>query len=205
MTRLAPGLCRTVIMGALFVAGVGCAHAADGATAPASDAQTPYVTPQDDVDVSYDIYPPHDTSAVMTQRMRWSASTMMQRVDPGNAATYMITDYHAGTLTVVNADQKVKTIIPAPGAANVAMGQRAQGNWLRTGVSNVAGTPCTLWQTQDTDQRPSEICYTDDGVMMQVIRDGKVMVAATSLTRAPQGADVFAIPSGLKELHAAHP
>ncbi|KDU95824.1 hypothetical protein CFR78_03480 [Komagataeibacter rhaeticus] len=202
MTRLAHGLRRTVMMGALLLAGPGYAHAADGAP---PDTQTPYVTPQNDVDVSYAIYPPHDTSAVMTQRMRWSAGTMMQRVDPGNAATYMITDYHAGTLTVVNADQKVKTVIPAPGAANVAMGQRAQGNWLRTGVSNVVGTPCTLWQTQDTDQRPSEICYTDDGVMMEVRRDGKVMVEATSITRDPQPASVFAVPAGLKELHAAHP
>ncbi|MCE2564430.1 hypothetical protein [Komagataeibacter sp. FNDCF1] len=199
MTRLAPGFCRTVLTGALLLAGLGHARATG------DDAQTPYVTPQADVDVTYTIYPPHDTNASMTQRMRWSASAMMQRVDPGNAATYMITDYHAGTLTVVNADQKVRTVIPAPGAANVQMGQRAQGNWLRTGVSKVAGTPCTLWQTQDTDQRPSEICYTDDGVMLEVIRDGKVMVQATSLTHETQPGSVFAIPSGLKELHAAHP
>ncbi|RFD20753.1 hypothetical protein DY926_04105 [Komagataeibacter melaceti] len=175
------------------------------APAATPDAQTPYVTPQDDVDVTYTIYPPHDTREVMTQRMRWSSGRMMQRVDPGNASTYMITDYHAGTLTVVNADQKVRTVIPAPGAANVQMGQRAQGNWLRTGTATVAGTTCNLWQTQDTDQRPSEICYTDDGVMLEVIRDGRVMVEASSVTRAPQGEDVFAIPSGLKELRAAHP
>ena len=155
--------------------------------------------------MTYTIYPPHDTKEVMTQRMRWSSGRMMQRVDPGNATTYMVTDYHAGTLTVVNPEQKIRTVIPAPGAGNVQMGQRAQGNWLRTGTATVANIPCTLWQTQDTDQRPSEICYTDDGVMLEVIRDGKVMVEATAVTRAPQADGVFAIPSGLKELRAAHP
>ncbi|AZV38539.1 hypothetical protein CFR75_00340 [Komagataeibacter xylinus] len=199
MTRITPALGRAALLACLIVAGAG------GAARAADEPSSPYVTPQGDVDVTYTIYPPHDTSQTMSQRMRWSASRMMQRVDPANATTYMITDYRAGTLTVVNADQKIKTIIPAPGAANVQMGQRAQGTWLRTGVSKVAGLPCALWQTQDTDQRASEICYTDDGVMLEVIRDGKVMVEATSVNHATQDAGVFQIPSGLKELRAAHP
>ncbi|WP_130730333.1 DUF4412 domain-containing protein [Komagataeibacter xylinus] len=198
MTRITPVPGRAALLACLLAAGAGSALAAD-------EPSSPYVTPQADVDVTYTIYPPHDTSQTMSQRMRWSASRMMQRVDPANATTYMITDYHAGTLTVVNADQKIRTVIPAPGAANVQMGQRAQGTWLRTGVSKVAGLPCALWQTQDTDQRPSEICYTDDGVMLEVIRDGKVMVEATSVNHTPQDAGVFEIPSGLKELRAAHP
>jgi len=202
VTRCAHGGRRMVVAACLLVAGMaGAGHA----SAADPDPQSPYVTPQVDVDVTYTIYPPHDTSEVMSQRMRWSASRMMQRVDPANASTYMITDYHAGTLTVVNPGQKIKTVIPAPGAANVQMGQRAQGTWLRTGVSRVAGIPCALWQTQDTDQRSSEICYTDDGVMMEVIRDGKVMVEASSVARTPQDESVFTVPPGLKELHAAHP
>ena len=197
MTRFPYRSGQALLVAGLLLAGAGPASAATD--------ETPFVTPQNDVDVTYTIYPPHDTKEVMTQRMRWSSGKMMQRVDPGNATTYMITNYHAGTLTVVNPDQKIRTVIPAPGAGNVQMGQRAQGNWLRTGTATVANIPCTLWQTQDTDQRPSEICYTDDGVMLEVIRDGKVMVEATAVTRAPQADDVFAIPSGLKELRAAHP
>ncbi|MFT9455531.1 hypothetical protein [Komagataeibacter saccharivorans] len=197
MTRFSYRSGQALLVAGLLLAGAGHASAATD--------ETPFVTPQNDVDVTYTIYPPHDTKEVMTQRMRWSSGRMMQRVDPGNATTYMVTDYHAGTLTVVNPEQKIRTVIPAPGAGNVQMGQRAQGNWLRTGTATVANIPCTLWQTQDTDQRSSEICYTDDGVMLEVIRDGKVMVEATAVTRAPQADGVFAIPSGLKELRAAHP
>ena len=153
MTRITPALGRAALLACLLAAGAGSARAAD-------EASSPYVTPQADVDVTYTIYPPHDTSQTMSQRMRWSASRMMQRV---------------------------------------------QGSWLRTGVSKVAGLPCALWQTQDTDQRSSEICYTDDGVMLEVIRDGKVMVEATSVNHATQDASVFETPSGLKELRAAHP
>ncbi|WP_239020210.1 hypothetical protein [Novacetimonas pomaceti] len=200
------------MMGILLLASAvmvhGAARAADAAgekPAAASAGEAPFVTPQHDVDVTYTIYPPHDAQATMTQRMRWSEAKMTQRIDPGNTGTYMITDYRDRTLTVIDPDRRMKTVIPAPGAASVDPSRRAEGSWLRTGSATVAGHACTLWQTSDTDQRPSEICYTDDGVMLEVVRDGKVMVEATSIATIPQDSAVFDVPSGLKEVHAAHP
>ncbi|MDT8872775.1 hypothetical protein RAA17_20895 [Komagataeibacter rhaeticus] len=69
---------------------------------------------------------------------------MMQRVDPGNAATYMITDYHAGTLTVVNADQKVKTVIPRPARPmwRWASARRATGCAPACQTSRARRAPC---------------------------------------------------------------
>ncbi|MBY4638663.1 hypothetical protein K6L44_01335 [Gluconacetobacter entanii] len=194
----------SAVAGVLAVSAGAVARAAD---APAQDsaAQSPFVTPQHDVDVTYTIYPPHATQMTLTQRMRWSEARMMQRIDPGNTGTYMITDYRAKTLTVIDPDRHIKTVVPAPGAASVDPSRRAEGTWLRTGGATVAGHSCTLWQTSDTDQRPSEICYTDDGVMLEVVRDGKVMVEASSISTTPQDSSTFDIPSGLKEVKAANP
>ena len=189
----------SAVAGVLATSSVGRAHAAD------ATAQSPFVTPQHDVDVTYTIYPPHASQMSLKQRMRWSEARMTQRIDPGNTDTYMITDYRAKTLTVIDPDRRIRTIVPAPGAAAVDPSRRAEGTWLRTGSATVAGHACTLWQTSDTDQRPSEICYTDDGVMLEVVRDGKVMVEASTIDTAPQDSATFDVPSGLKEVRAANP
>ncbi|MEG3348703.1 hypothetical protein [Novacetimonas sp. GS1] len=193
----------SAVAGVLATLPAGGVHAAD--TTDTTAQKSPFVTPQHDVDVTYTIYPPHASQMSLKQRMRWSEARMTQRIDPGNTDTYMITDYRAKTLTVIDPDRRIRTIVPAPGAASVDPSRRAEGTWLRTGSATVAGHACTLWQTSDTDQRQSEICYTDDGVMLQVVRDGKVMVQATTIDTAPQDSTTFDVPSGLKEVRAANP
>ncbi|MBB2167353.1 hypothetical protein HLH36_03100 [Gluconacetobacter aggeris] len=165
----------------------------------------PFVTPQRDVDVSYALASPDPSIPVQHQRMRWSAGTRRQRVDPDGSATYMITDYRAGSLTVIDQAHGARTIIPAPGPALSEPGQRASGDWARGETMLVAGESCTVWHTHDTDGRVSDVCYSDDGVMLQVMQGDRIVVRAEQVSRAIQPDLVFVVPAGLKTIQAAHP
>ncbi|MBB2200175.1 hypothetical protein [Gluconacetobacter tumulisoli] len=165
----------------------------------------PFVTPQHDVDVTYAIASPDPSRPQFRQRMRWSGEQQRQRVDPEGSSTFMITDYRKRLLTVVDMAHRARTTIPAPGPALTTPGQRATGVWARGPSMTVAGQPCIVWHTTDTDGRASDVCYTDDGVMLQVVQNGRVLVQADSLSRSAQPDPVFAIPDGLAEVRAAHP
>ncbi|WP_259650123.1 hypothetical protein [Gluconacetobacter diazotrophicus] len=180
------------------------ALAADASPARAAD-DAPFVTPQQDVDVTYVIASPDPTIPSVHQRMRWSDHARRQRIDPEGSATYMITDYGTRSLNVIDLAHGARTVIPAPGPALTQPGQRAAGNWSRGATMLVAGQPCTVWQTHDTDGQASEVCYSDDGVMMQAMQGARIVVRAESVARTAQPDSVFAIPAGLKEVAAAHP
>ncbi|MBM9401818.1 hypothetical protein JUN65_09495 [Gluconacetobacter azotocaptans] len=194
---------RTPLAGVLAGVMAGVLIGASAVSRAADDA--PFVTPQHDVDVTYVITSPDPSRPPVRQRMRWSGQQQRQRVDPEGSATFMVTDYRTRLLTVVDTAHQARTTIPAPGPALSAPGQRAAGVWARGPSMVVAGQPCTVWHATDTDGRASDVCYTDDGVMLQVVRDGHVLVQADTLVRAAQPDPVFAIPDGLTEVRAAHP
>ncbi|MBB2159602.1 hypothetical protein [Gluconacetobacter sacchari] len=182
---------------------VALAHAAGPAARAAEDA--PFVTPQRDVDIRYALASPDPSVPLQHQRMRWSAGTRRQRVDPEGSATYMITDYRAGRLTVVDLARGARTVIPAPGPALSEPGQRAPGDWSRGETLLVAGEQCTVWHTRDTDGRVSDVCYSDEGDLLQAAQGDRIVVRAEQVSHAAQPEAIFVPPDGLRTIQAAHP
>ncbi|WP_428374665.1 hypothetical protein [Lichenicoccus sp.] len=174
-------------------------------------APNPFVTPQRDVDVTYLIAGPRSAAvdpgsalpppSVMTQRMRWSAALWSQRLDPaGNA--YMITDYRARRILVVDPRRATATLLPLPatppGGGVQSPGLRATGRYDRLGEDAVAGLPCTEWRTIDDGGADSVICLTPDGVLLRARHAGQVLLLASRVSYAAQDPALFAAPSGTR-------
>ena len=172
--------------------------------ARAQPADRPFVVPQRDVDVTYAVpVPPQDgrtrtVAVAVSQRMRFSIDPLRQRVDPPGTGTYMITDYAARRLIVVQPDRHLATSLPAPGGPIAPHGVRATGDYRRLGPQTIAGTACTEWATGDQSGNPSIVCLTDDGVMLRAVQGGQVLLQAVQLSYAPQPAAVFAPPDGYR-------
>ncbi len=193
----------------VLLAAAGCLL---GTAATAQDIPNPFVTPQRDVDVTYLVAGPAPAPAdagpaalqppsVMAQRMRWSVSLWSQRLDPpGNA--YMITDYRARRILVVDPRHATATLLPLPatrpGGGVQAPGLRATGRYGRLGDDKVAGTPCTEWRTIDDSGADSVICLTPDGVLLRARHAGKVLLVASRVSYAPQDPSLFAAPPGTR-------
>jgi hypothetical protein len=128
--------------------------------------------------------------------MRFSAATARQRVDPPGNGTYMITDYEARRMIVVQPAQRLATILPAPGGPIAQHGVPATGDYRRLGQQTIAGFACTDWNTRDVSGRESIVCLTADGVMLRAMQDNRVLVQATHIEEVPQPAALFAIPDG---------
>nr|WP_321986494.1 hypothetical protein [uncultured Lichenicoccus sp.] len=183
-----------------------------GSATGAADAANPFVTPQRDVDVTYLIAGPRASPArtapsalqppsVMSQRMRWSASLWSQRLEPaGNA--YMITDYRARRILVVDPRRAIATLLPLPatqpGGGVQAPGARATGRYDRLGEDAVAGISCTEWRTADDAGADSVICLTPDGVLLRARHGAQVLLVASRVSYAAQDPALFAAPAGTR-------
>ena len=184
-------------------------------SASAQRPDKPFVVPQRDVDVLYAIpaagglASAADAAATggtaVGQRVRFSVDPARQRVDPPGSGTFMITDYAAGRLTVVQPQRRTAIVLPAPGPVLAPHGVRASGAYARLGDRVVAGTPCTDWSTPDGAGTPSVVCLTDDGVMLRASQNGRVLLQAVRVTFAPQPAAVFAVPDGFRTEAAPRP
>jgi|GEM_PF-866232 len=167
--------------------------------------QNPFITPQRDVDVVYAIAGPMPGLPPFHQRMRWSVEQWKQRIDSQGIDTYMITDYRTQRLTVLNPQLKKKTELVAPGASIQGMGKRAEGDYVKVGEATVAGQFCNEWEVADTEGNINDVCYTNDGVMLRVVRNNIPLVVALKVVYAHQDAGLYKIPSDLKMLAPAHP
>jgi hypothetical protein len=170
--------------------------------AHAQAAATPFVTPQRDVDVIYVIARPAEATGsagipgpVMTQRMRWSAALWRQRIDPPGAAV-MITDYRSHELLVIDPVRRQALQFPAPNSV-MPPGVRASGSYVRLGEQVVAGTPCTEWRTPDASGVSSQVCFTDDGVMLRARHDTEILMEAAQVRYAIQDPALFNLPAGV--------
>ncbi|MDI2090708.1 DUF4412 domain-containing protein [Commensalibacter oyaizuii] len=167
--------------------------------------ENPFITPQRDVDVVYAIAAAMPGLPPFHQRMRWSVGEWKQRIDSQGVDTYMITDYRKRELVVLNPELRKKTTMPAPGDAILAPGQKPSGDYIKVGEATVAGQHCNEWQIVDSEGNPNDICYTDDGVMLRVVRNNIPLVVALKVAYAPQDSKLFNVPTNLKELAPAHP
>ena len=200
---------RHPTLAAAAVLGLAVPGPASPAWAASDLSDRPFVVPQRDVDVIYAVPVPVQAgegqvpSGAVTQRMRFSIDPLRQRVDPPGPGTYMITDYPAGRLIVVQPDRHLATSLPAPGGPIAPQGVRATGDYRRLGPQAIAGARCTDWATGDQSGNASIVCLTDDGVLLRAMQGGQVLLQAVQVAYGRQPADVFSVPAGYRLLQAS--
>lgn len=81
--------------------------------------------------------------------------------------------------------------------------QQVRADVRRTGDCNVAGQSGGVWTHTDKDSHTSTVCVTDDGIPLQITRDGATMLQTSSVQRGPQPASLFAAPPGVRVMNTS--
>ena len=165
--------------------------AATLAVSPAgAQADRPQTLPTRDVDVTYRA---RQSDRAVSQRSRWSAAARKMRLDTPTPGVYAIVDYAAGTLAMVS--DRSRGVLDMPVPAGGLPGQAAPGvTFTRRGSSQVAGLPCTEWETRDLGGQATLTCFTDDGVLLQARHGAQVLVEATHVAYGALDPAAFAVP-----------
>jgi hypothetical protein len=163
----------------------------------------PLVTPLSDVDIVYAV--PMPDGGLGGQRMRWSVRGWLQRVDLDGSATYMITDYRIGRLSVIDGLHHTRSDLGAPGGPLLPPGTAADDGYSPLGADSVAGVGCRWWNATDSDGQHGSFCYSEDGLLLEARRDGHVLVRAVSVSREVQPESLFVPPADYRNVAAAHP
>ena len=161
------------------------------AALPCLAQEGPAALPTRDVDVSYRS---EQGGQVMEQRSRFALGPQRMRLDTPTRGLYMIVDYRSHAMFVVSDADKGVLDMPAPPAA-VPGGVRA-GSYVRRGQDQVAGLPCTEWETRDSQGQPALTCFTADGVMLRARRGTAVLAIATRVAYGPMDPALFTAPAG---------
>jgi hypothetical protein len=170
---------------------------------PALAQDKPSTVPLRDVDVTYGMAQPLENGPPLTQRMRWSVASGRLRVDPPAHDLYMIVDYRARHMAVVRPSDRAVLDMDATGAG--LPGAPSDGRFARRGNEQIAGLPCTNWQTLDSAGVAAVVCITPDGVMLRASREGHVLLEATSVSFTPQDPAAFEPPTGFRHIAPTKP
>lgn len=150
----------------------------------------PATLPTRDVDVTYQA---GQGDRTVSQRSRWSASERKMRLDTPTPGVYAIVDYAAGTMAMVS--ERSRGVLDLPVPAGGLPGQATPGNsFTPRGSSQVAGLPCTEWETRDLQGQATLTCFTEDGVLLEARHGVQVLVQATRVAYGALDASVFAVP-----------
>ncbi len=160
--------------------------------------EKPPTVPLRDVDVTYGMAQPIQDGPKLTQRMRWSVANGRLRVDPPAQDLYMIVDYRGRHMAVVRPSDRAVLDMDASGPG--LPGAPSDGHFARRGEDQIAGLPCTNWQTLDAAGVTAVVCLTTDGVMLRASRNGQVLLEATSVSYAPQDPGAFEPPAGFRHI-----
>lgn len=116
------------------------------------------------------------------------------RLDTPTPGVYFIVDYSLHTLVVVSEPKRGVLDLPAP--ASGLPGQPIPGgaSFIRRGGGQVAGLPCTEWETSDTQGQPTLACFTEDGVLLEARHGTQILVQATRVAYGTLDAAAFVIP-----------
>ncbi len=157
-----------------------------------AQADRPATLPTRDVDVTYRA---GQGDRTVSQRSRWSAATRKMRLDTPTPGVYAIVDYAAGTLAMVS--DRSRGVLDMPVPAGGLPGQAApNAAFARRGDSQVAGLPCTEWETRDLGGQATLTCFTADGVLLQARHGAQVLVQATRVAYGVVDPAALAVPPG---------
>ncbi len=173
-------------------------------SAPARAENPPLLIPTRDVDVVYRMPPPPGapaTTPAPTQRLRWHVADRRLRVDPPGEGVFMIVDYAARRMQMVEIGPREVIDMPTPPGLGAAASSDAR--FERLGEAIVAVTSCTEWRTTDMQGSATTVCLTPDGVLLRAASGGRVMIEATRVSYAPQDTALFGIPDGYRHVAPA--
>jgi len=156
-----------------------------------ADQDRPPTVPTRDVDVTYQA---GQGGQVVVQRSRWSAGARKLRVDTPTPGVYAIADYGAHTLMMVSEPAHGVMDLNAAEAGFPGSAASAGAGFIRRGSGQVAGLPCTEWETSDRQGQPVVACYTEDGVLLEARHGAQVFVQATRVAYGTLDAAVFVVP-----------
>jgi hypothetical protein len=162
--------------------------------APALAQDRPLTMPTRDVDVIYRV------GGGMEQRMRWGVTLGKLRVDPPSPGLYMVLDTRTRVMETVREGER--TVLQIDGMAPPVPGTAPSQRFVRHGTAEVAGLPCVLWDTMDTQGRPTTACLTADGVLLRAESGGGVLLEATQVRFAPLPGVVFQVPAEYRRIMA---
>lgn len=171
--------------------------------APARAETPPLLVPTRDVDVVYRMpLPPGapPSASAPTQRLRWHIADRRLRVDPPGEGVFMIVDYAARRMQMVEIGPREVIDMPTPPSLGAAAPFGAR--FERLGEATVAVTSCTEWRTTDMQDSPTTVCLTPDGVLLRAASGGRVMIEATRVRYESQDTVLFRIPDGYRHVAA---
>ncbi len=162
----------------------------------------PLLVPTRDVDVVYRMAAPPGAAAQPgpTQRLRWRVAERRLRVDPPGEGVFMIVDYAARRMQMVQIGPREVIDMPTPPGLGDAAPSGAR--FERLGEATVAVTSCTEWRTTDMQGSATTVCLTRDGVLLRVAAQGRVMIEATRVRYEPQDGVLFQVPGGYRHVAA---
>lgn len=180
------------------------------ATLPAFAQDRPAALPTRDVDVTYRT---EQGGQVIEQRSRFDAATQRTRLDMPTPGLYSIMDYRARTMAIVSdPDRGVLDVQAPPGTPGAPSQPGAQpgaqagaqagaqpgstGTFARRGNDQVAGLPCTEWESRDSRGQTVLTCFTADGVMLRVRHGTQVLAVATRVAYGRMDPALFTPPPG---------
>lgn len=161
--------------------------------------EQPTLVPTRDVDITYKINRP--AQPTFTERVRWSASENLERVDGPHKLT-TIFGRNGTEITVTLLDREARTYRAVTRTGNYSKAaprwpiQPERGAVLkREGESMVAAQHCTEWSWA-VDTEIHILCGTPDGVLLRLVINGNTTVEATSVSYRQQLSKVFEVPPG---------
>lgn len=156
-----------------------------------AQADRPATLPTRDVDVTYRA---GQGDRVVSQRSRWSAAERKMRLDTPTPGVYAIVDYAAGTMAMVSDRSRGVLDLPVPAGGLPGQAAPGGGAFARRGSGEVAGLPCTEWETRDLQGQATLTCFTEDGVLLQARHGAQVLVQATRVAYGAMDPSAFAVP-----------
>ena len=156
-----------------------------------AQADRPATLPTRDVDV---IYRTGGGGRAMSQRSRWSAAERKMRLDTPTPGVYAIVDYATGTMAMVSDQNRGVLDLPVPAGGLPGQGAPGSAPFTRRGSTQIAGLPCTEWETRDLRGQATLTCFTDDGVLLQARHGTQVLVEATRVAYGVLDRATFAVP-----------
>ena len=118
------------------------------------------------------------------------------RLDTPTPGLYMIVDYRTHMMAVVSDANRGVMDMKAPPTAVPGGGAAPGAAYVRRGQDQVAGLPCTEWETLDSQGQPALTCFTGDGVLLRARRGGQVLAVATRVAYGTLDPAIFAPPPG---------
>jgi hypothetical protein len=150
-------------------------------------APAPVLQPTRDVDITYNVT---QAKKVTRERVRWSASYRLERVDRSTRSTTIINrNSRQSTLLIPRTHVYLQLEGVPRGPIEIDEGAAL----TRTGGSKLLGLQCTDWSWTDNGETRT-VCATPDGVLVRLVVGGKTLVQAVSVKYRNQPAELFEIP-----------